>query len=254
MKKDNIISVIFFLTVFLSCIYYFSQNKTPESINNFYNSSLNISKSVGINSTSQIKDLEKPFYDKKDKMIYIRYPAWSHMPVTYSYNADCIGPLIPRIEQAFSIIEDRTNNNVSFSQENSSADIDFICHKEGNARASLDYSATEHTLGLTTTNIENNLINHTIIEFWSVSNTTYPKSCYSFPRLELHEILHAFGFEHNNNPYSIMYPLEEGCIEGSSIGNGTVTRDGVTFIPEDKLDDDITSQLIQRHYDIQKEA
>jgi len=168
---------------------------------------------------------------------------FSHVPVTYSYAESCIGPIIPRLEWAFDILENETEQLLSFENINGSADINFVCNSERNMEA-VGTLITQFTYGQSLIEkLSGSVIEKTTIEFWSVREDTRPPSCINFPSLELHEIIHSFGFDHvENNRYSLMY-LEAWtqCVAK----NQTITlhSTGKTFIPEDKIDDEIISCL-----------
>lgn len=171
---------------------------------------------------------------------------WYRMPITYSYSEGCVGPIIFRIEKALAILSEQTKGAVRMEKVEEDSDLLFKCYKEQRYSPDAYYTSTQYTLG-SNTRIEvtsEDLIKKMLIEFWGVTNTTYPQSCYSFPKLELHEILHAFGYEHNTwNRYSIMYPQEEGCIETKKNGDNVTIRN-VTFVPKDEIDSDIVNDLI----------
>jgi hypothetical protein len=165
---------------------------------------------------------------------------WNYMPLTYSFDSSCVGPIIPRIYWAFEIIENETNERVSFVEVKENSNIKFVCYKEKNEEI-LSEVESILTQGLTTFDYAGNVMNDTKIEFWKVSEKSRPSSCNKFPSLEIHEILHALGFAHiENNKYSIMYPLGgTECVER----NDWITVNGKTFQPKDKIDDEIVSCL-----------
>lgn len=184
--------------------------------------------------TNKYKEIEDNFSNIKEF-------HWNRMPLTYSYGEGCVGQIIKRIESAFEIIENDTENLILFEEVDNEGNINFICYEEQERSASGLFS-TEYLQGLATTDMLGNIINSSKIEFWSVTETTRPSSCWNFPSLELHEILHAFGFDHSSEEeiYSIMHPYGGGaCVSRDTL----VTRDGKTFKPEDKIDDEIVSCL-----------
>ncbi len=172
---------------------------------------------------------------------------WGHMPVTYSYGEKCIGPIIKRIEWVFEDIKNRTENLVTLEEVEGEADINFICSPNKNVRSTQlgpGHYMDEYTYGLTTPSYyeDENLLINADIEFWSVSENMRPASCALYPSLEAHEILHTFGFDHSDDSeiYSVMYALGGGgCIARDDL----ITRNGETFYPEDKIDDEIISCL-----------
>lgn len=178
--------------------------------------------------------------ESQDNFSEIDELHWNHMPITYSFSESCVGPIVPRIEWAFQIIENNTNKLVNFNEIENNGDITFICYPEQNKEA-VGYDLTEYTFGQSAPNIDGSVIKDAEIEFWSVTENTRPTSCSNFPRLEIHEILHAFGFDHIlNNTYTIMHPYGgSSCIARDD----TITYNGKTFMPEDKIDEEIVSCL-----------
>ena len=73
----------------------------------------------------------------KDDFSNVGELHFSKMPITYSYEEDfCIGPIVPRIEWAFDILENETDGLLMFENVNSSdSDINFVCYPQGNTRA-----------------------------------------------------------------------------------------------------------------------
>jgi len=183
------------------------------------------------------------FVDDSETSSNITLLHFSNMPVTYRYSSLCVGPIVPRIEWAFEILENKTDGLLTFKQVSSEADIDFICSPESNTRAVGDY-ATEAVYGESSIeSTSGSIIEKARIKFWSVREDTRPPSCFTFPSLELHEIMHTFGFAHHDyNRYSLMFPdAWQECVGK----NQTITlhSTGETFMPEDKIDDEIVSCL-----------
>lgn len=180
------------------------------------------------------EDYEKDLFDSE-------YLHWKHMPITYSYRDSCVGPILKEIEWSFDILENETGGLVTFQEVGDSGDISFICYKEQNAQAGRSGAIFETILtqGLATTNYSENIIYSAKIEFFGVSENTKPSDCYTYPKLELHEILHTLGFGHIEDIYSIMTPYDRGCIAKDYV----VTKNGKSFIPKDKLDEEIISCL-----------
>lgn len=170
------------------------------------------------------------------------YYAWDHMPLTYSFDEGCVGPILDRIRWAFEEIENSTSNIVSFRKVEFGADILFMCYED-----QLDLGDGEITLGYAEPYYYGYIIDSATISFGSVSESKRPQSCIYYPYLELHEILHVFGYEHNDdNTHSIMYPLEEGCKQFPEELT-KVTVNGNSFVPGYKIDDDIVRDLIQKY-------
>lgn len=234
--KSNVLVIILIVTIIIGSLYYLI---TSQEDNNSYLK----------------EEVSSDLFNNVSMMHF------NHMPITYFYHPSCVGPIIPRLEWAFNVLSNVTINKLKFQKiNNNSADIYFICSAERNAVA-VGFFTTEYTYGLASiTDSNNSAIIKTQIQFWSVRNDTRPPSCQYFPSLEIHEILHVFGFNHmgveknpeynirnefsseyiTTNKFSIMYPLGgSSCVAR----NETITYEGKTFKPEDKIDDEIVSCL-----------
>jgi len=106
-------------------------------------------------------------------------------------------------------IVEQTSGTIYFDKVESNADVTFVCYPYQNIRVEEDRKI--FTQAQTTTNFSGSEMLNAKIEIFSVSETTYPESCYNFPAIELHEILHTFGVSHKGYISSIMYPYQEGC-------------------------------------------
>lgn len=224
-----------FLGIILFIAFYIhAPSQTGKSIEDF-----SITNNTDIESIDNIKIYDEfPNIDKTH---------FSKMPITYSYGKNCVGPIIPRLEWALKIIENETNGLVYFERSNKDAKINFVCYDNQNTEAIYEgwYTyGTEYTYGQSTIEeLSGQIIEKTKIEFWSVKKNTRPPSCINFPNLEIHEIMHSFGFDHiNDNKYSLMYP--EVWKECKS-KNETITlhTTGETFIPKDEIDKEIIECL-----------
>ncbi len=169
---------------------------------------------------------------------------WDHMPVTYSFRESLVGPITERIEWSFEILENATNGAVTFKEVEYGGDIVFVGHEGQNIElvdTYYDYDIfapvelSSNIKGQASIEELGNIITGSEIEFWSVREEVRPASCWNFPRLELHDILHAFGFDHvDDDRYSIMYPYSQGCVARDDL---ITIANGRTFVPTDKLDE-----------------
>jgi hypothetical protein len=224
-KKKNGFKIAFWITLSVLII---------VILLNFLNSYDNSDDGVPLNDSEITTQAQT-----NDNMTFLHFST----PVTYRFSSTCVGRIVPRIEWALDIIENETDGLVTFEQVSSEAEIDFICTNESNTYAIGDY-ATRMIYGESSIEIVSDpIIEKARIKFWSVKEDTSPPSCYTFPSLELHEIMHSFGFDHNDyDKYSLMYPdAWQECVAK----NVTITlhSTGETFVPEDKIDDNIVSCL-----------
>lgn len=134
---------------------------------------------------------------------------WEKMPLSYKiYDEDICGVHeINRIVWGFNQIENETNGILSFVRANGTTDIIIYCNesvpspREGYV-----------TQGEASYKVENGFIKDGEIFFFNTGPNKYSMGCLDYPDTEIHEILHVFGFVHNEtDKTSIMYPEHLWC-------------------------------------------
>lgn len=129
-------------------------------------------------------------------------PRWTSMPVLYRFedrNA-CGTYQARRIDWALETIAEETNGAVSF-REDPAGTLVFVCNRGYPAQITGYIVQGEAHYAIT----QDNTIIEALVYFNNAGPTTYSGGCKDYPDLEVHEILHAFGFEHTNDRLSIMY-------------------------------------------------
>jgi len=127
----------------------------------------------------------------------MRYPK---LPITFSIEKSCSQDKTERTRKAFDILEKETNKLKFLEATNGEIKIacseipepirsDIFIAGEGGATAIMD------------TGLYNVIFNGSVYLY----KTNYCPE----PVVEIHEILHALGFKHSNNRYSIMYNVSE---------------------------------------------
>ncbi len=194
----------------------------------------------------------------EDAFSYVDKPHWAHMPVTYSVlnEGECGSYESTRIRRAFGEIMNATNNVVSFRKVNSteSADIEITCSFVENCYKTSteitdDYTVRYeticgHKLGVTSTTLQGNKIVRADIKLFGLAGFAetkregpsgfYVGTC-GHAITEVHELLHAFGYQHSADNSSIMYPeadafslitqKEGACIGSSRAIDSTIIDD-----------------------------
>ncbi len=137
---------------------------------------------------------------------------WDHMPITYRYIdtsefvSTCKEYIKERINKAFNEITNATKGIVSFkrlNEQESGEDITINCSNKVEVQ---NAEVGTSTAGLAGPTLIGNKIIHGQITFYPYQN------CGTYPDTELHEILHVFGFGHNEtNRLSLMYPTILKC-------------------------------------------
>ena len=131
------------------------------------------------------------------------YPnmRFNHNNITYSIDSSCSEEKIKRIEKAISMLEEDVNE-ISFFYTNNNADIEIICENKNVPSEVKEYFIAGE--GGPTSVINTSLFY--IIEKGKILLYNDKSSC-DHPNVELHELLHVFGFEHSTNKESIMYSV-----------------------------------------------
>jgi len=130
------------------------------------------------------------------------YPnmKFNHNIITYYIDSSCSDEKKLRIEEALNILEESVSE-ISFN-EIINGDIEITCEKKNTPSDSQGYFIAGE--GGPTSVINASLFY--IIEKGTVL-LFYDKAVCDYPNIELHELLHVFGFGHSENKESIMYPV-----------------------------------------------
>ena len=193
-NKSSPLSFILFILIILvaASAYFFYANwqSVPETlipttqIHNSINSSFN---SGNVNSNTR----SKQFYPN------MRFPDKS---ITYKIEDVCSENKANEVQSSLHILEDNTVLKFHQVQAGEDAELEVICSNNAPEPTSKDhYVAGE---GGPTDVLNATLFS--VIEKAQIS--LYRDERCDSPHISMHEILHALGFDHNNNPQSILYP------------------------------------------------
>jgi hypothetical protein len=138
------------------------------------------------------------------------YPnmLFNHKIITYAIEDTCEKSKYNNMIQAFSILENETSGLIKFQPASRESDIFVTCNQsvqELESRQKSSYFIAGE--GGAERAISSG-------EFWVIEKGKillyYPrtKECLTY-HVELHELLHVFGFKHSDNRYSMMYPVSE---------------------------------------------
>ncbi len=133
------------------------------------------------------------------------YPnmRFNHNEITYGFHAACDNEKKIKVHRAFDILEEEVAP-LSFIEITMNPDILIDCSKEEIKTGENTYQAG---LGGPATL---NLSVYPLIVSGDVTIYGQKLEC-DYPVVELHEILHVFGYEHVNNSKSIMHPYLNDC-------------------------------------------
>ncbi|MEM3405821.1 MAG: matrixin family metalloprotease [Candidatus Pacearchaeota archaeon] len=181
----NYIFFIFLLIIISSGYFFLKLNFFTEP------KKLEVNKTQ-INYNNQISSYE-------NELQICQNTKFNHNNITYSIDSNCKENKIKRIEEAFKIIEKEVGE-IKFIRVNSDADIDVICQNIKIPTETKGYFIAGE--GGPTSLINTSLF--CIIEKGKVLLYKEKDYC-DYPNVELHEILHVFGFGHSDNERSIMF-------------------------------------------------
>jgi hypothetical protein len=188
---------------------------------------------------------------------------WKDMPVTYHIvnEKKCGRYETYMIKRAFNEIENATAGVVYFEKLNNSEDADIIikcsfienCYKKEIDIGPVVIRETEticaHNSGYARIKYQGNRILKADIELIGLAGfaetsgkgpSGFSIGDCGYPVTEIHEILHAFGYQHNNNTSSIMYPEHE------SVGY-RLYKEGECFNSIKSIDEWIIQDLISTY-------
>lgn len=130
---------------------------------------------------------------------------WTEMPVTYKFNDNNCGERQRnRIIRAFEEIKNETNGIVYFVEDNNAV-LEINCIKGFPADDKGYVTSGEGG----NTKLGNQITSGTI-NFYNAGPNTDSGGCSVFMDVEIHEILHTFGYTHSEGYGSIMQPISPG--------------------------------------------
>ncbi len=164
------------------------------------------------------------FYDKWENADYFNKSYsqhWGHFPLRYK-NYNCPNYQIERIERAFDILE--YNTQLSFIELSEfdnqygynpyiEEDIAIFCE---NVTEFLNGKWDGEPLGKSQIAVfsdDKSIISYAELTFYYVDDYFFIHRCQTYPSIEMHEILHIFGFYHSDDEDSIMHPAIKRCSE-----------------------------------------
>ncbi len=156
------------------------------------------------------ENLQKNIAESVDNPSGVEDLHWDHMPITYKFSNEraCGIQEAKRIRRGFEKIEAETSGTVDFEEGNNS-DITINCHKGFN----IEYINSDGTVLQADTTYFNdgNEIKRATIDYYDTKDGKISSNCGAYPDTEVHETLHAFGFDHVDNRYHIMNSVGTYC-------------------------------------------
>jgi hypothetical protein len=166
-----------------------------------------VSQIIILNSPAINLDIKNPEISQNitsypsGKLQYYPNMKFNHNNLSYSIDSSCSEIKIRRIKQSLEILEEKTKE-ISFFEVKENPDIEIICENKNMPTKEKGYFIAGE--GGPTSIINTSLFY--VIEKGIVLLYRDKLLC-EYPNVEIHELLHVFGFEHSENKESIMYSV-----------------------------------------------
>ncbi len=138
------------------------------------------------------------------------YPnmKFNHNKISYSIEEACDEDKKASMIEAFRLLSEQVDE-IEFYAVSTEPDIDVICTKkvEGTTGRNFFVAGEGGAEQIIQTGRYNVITKGVVLLYGSPSNSL---KC-SWPNVELHELMHVFGFEHSQDKNSLMYPYLESC-------------------------------------------
>lgn len=134
---------------------------------------------------------------------------FNHNSISFQIDPNCDNKKRNNVIRAFDIVSEEVGL-ISFQESSKEADIEVSCSEGAVEEVESDYFiAGEGGAKEIIQTGRYNVINEGIILLYNNENSKTSNCVY--PSVELHELMHVFGFDHVNNEKSLMYPYLESC-------------------------------------------
>ncbi|MFA7708075.1 MAG: CARDB domain-containing protein [Candidatus Pacearchaeota archaeon] len=151
------------------------------------------------------------------------YPnmKFNHKLISYSIDSACSEKKRQRMISAFNELSSKVTS-ISFYETEENPDIEISCSEEKKESVDEDFfiAGEGGAKEIVQTERYNIITNGTVLLYKEIKS----EEC-EWSNVELHELIHVFGFGHSNNSNSLMYPYLEDC--------------------DQRLDDSIINELIR---------
>ena len=142
---------------------------------------------------------KKEIVDYGDTPVFAKNLRFNHKDISYNIDSGCSSEKRKKMLRAFRVFESTFNGISFFKADKATGDILVGCSDEF-----IDLGSHLFTAGEGGPSKIINAGQFNLIEQGKISLYRKIENC-DYPIVELHELLHVFGFDHTQNPKSIMY-------------------------------------------------
>jgi hypothetical protein len=139
---------------------------------------------------------------------FFSYMKFNHNEISYTIDPLCNEEQNQRMNQAFNQISSEVPQ-LTFKKSQINTDIKISCSEQEKESLKEDFfiAGEGGAKEIIKSGKYNVITNGVILLFNGPKNS---KKC-DWPNIEIHELMHVFGFNHSENPNSLMYPYLESC-------------------------------------------
>src|SRR3989344_6742110 len=133
---------------------------------------------------------------------------FNHNDISYAFLPNCGSAEKTRMKEAFQEVSLRITK-ISFREISSQGDITISCSEKADNIQEDYFVAGEGGAKEIIPTGRFNIINEGIIYIYE--NPAKKRVKCDYPNIEIHELMHVFGFDHSSNKNSLMYPVLDSC-------------------------------------------
>ncbi len=139
------------------------------------------------------------------------YPnmKFNHNQISYNIEESCTENKRTRMKEAFNLLQEQVGLITFYETDDGEPDIRVLCSKEVESTQGRNFFiAGEGGAEQIIQTKKYNVVTKGIVLLYDEPHNAI--MC-SWPNVELHELMHVFGFEHSEDRNSLMYPYLESC-------------------------------------------
>jgi len=143
------------------------------------------------------KNANLPSY--KSEMQFYPNMRYKNSLISYQISNECGQRKTNQMKTAFQILEEKTI--LKFRETSENSEIEIACSKKDISKGGYFIAGEGGPNTIINSSLYSVILNGTVL--------LYRESSCKNPILQLHELLHALGFNHSENRNSVMYPIQD---------------------------------------------